>query len=73
MTDKCSYCGDPNFKRMNPDISDFCLLLKSECLPPKNGVSIDVFIQPPLEEEKRFCGFRCLEKWIVEKKEMTNG
>lgn len=69
---KCAYCDDPNFRRMNPDISDWCLLLKSENLPTKNGISIDVFIQPPLNEEKRFCGFGCLEKWTIEKKNKGN-
>jgi hypothetical protein len=53
---------------MNPNISDWYLCLKSESLSPINGVSVDVFIQSPLEEEKRFCGFGCLKKWILENK-----
>ena len=65
---KCDYCGDKKFRQMNPDISDWCLLLKNELVPPVSNISIDVYIQPPLEEEKRFCGFGCLDKWLQEKK-----
>lgn len=64
MSDGCAYCEDKNFHRMNPNIYDWCLLLKSEHLPPLNGISIDVDIQPPIEKELRFCGLKCLRKWI---------
>ncbi len=66
---KCAYCGDENFRRANPDISDWYILVKSEPLPPKGDVSIDVFIQPPIEEEERFCGFGCLGNWIKKRYE----
>jgi len=25
---------------------------------------VDVYIEPPLKEEIRFCGFGCLKKWL---------
>ncbi len=66
MTDcKCSYCGDKNFRRMNPDIYDWCISLKNVGLPPLGHVSIDFHIEPPLEEDLYFCGLGCLKKWII--------
>lgn len=64
MSGECAFCGDKNFRRMSPDISDWCLVLKSEHLSPLNGISIDIWIEPPLKEEVRFCGFGCLKKWL---------
>lgn len=64
MSGECAFCGDKNFRRMSFDISDWCLALKSEHLPPLNGISVDVYIEPPLKEEIRFCGFGCLKKWL---------
>ena len=64
---KCAYCGDPNFGRMNSNISDWCLRVDSIPLPTEGSINIDVYIQPPIEEEKLFCGFGCLNRWLREK------
>ncbi len=62
MTKECACCGDKNLGRLSPHISDWCLLLKCESLPP-TGASLDVVIEPPLSEV-RFCGMGCLKKWL---------
>jgi hypothetical protein len=60
---KCAFCKDENFSRLNPDISDWCLVLKNVHLPPLGAISIDVFILPLLEHDLHFCGVGCLKNW----------
>lgn len=62
--DKCAFCGDKNFGRINPDISDWCIVLESELLPVEGGISVDVYISPPIDGKLKFCGLGCLKHWL---------
>ena len=42
---------------------DYRLLLKNEELPLPGNTCIDVYIKPPIDSDKHFCGLGCLVKW----------
>lgn len=44
-------------------IIDHCLVLTDRNFGPNDGIVIDVYIYPLLDEPKYFCGFGCLNKW----------
>ena len=43
---------------------DHCLTLKDRCYGPEGSAVSDYYMVPCLEEDKFFCGFGCLKKWI---------
>lgn len=45
-------------------ITKYRLHLSCERAPHTGGMVLDVYIYPILEEDKHFCGFVCLKKWI---------
>ncbi len=70
MTEKCSFCGE-DLRKLNRSITDYCLLLRAAELPNTTGVSIDVFVVPPIDKDHWFCGMGCLSKWIDKQKETS--
>ncbi len=44
-------------------VMDYRLALKCESIPIK-GITVDVYMHPPIEGEFYFCGFGCLKQWV---------
>lgn len=64
----CDNCG--NDLTNDNGIDDYRLQLQCQKLPYGSNVRISVYVYPLLEEDKHFCGFGCLKKWMD--KEMTD-
>lgn len=46
----------------------YYLRLSQGSAPHKRGYpTIDIYIHPMLDEDKHFCGFKCLQNWINRK------
>lgn len=46
---------------------DHRLVLKNEEIPLPSAACIDVYIKPPIDSDKRFCGLGCVYRWAKEK------
>jgi len=59
---ECDNCGeDLTYSR---GAYSHSLVLKDSEYGPDSDFIYDVFIYPLLEEDKHFCGFGCLKKWM---------
>jgi len=58
----CSSCGH-DLNASNNSI-DYRILLKSEKIPPCNGLVTNMMVYPEIEEDKYFCGLDCLMEWL---------
>lgn len=59
---QCDYCD--NDLTYSDGITKHRLKLVCENAPYINCNVIDFYVYPILEEEKHFCGFGCLKKWM---------
>ena len=46
---------------------DHCLRLSDRKFGPDSCAVADYYMEPLLDDEKIFCGFACLKKWLEEK------
>ena len=58
----CDFCE----KQLNDarGITQYRIKLSCETVPDAGGVSIDVYIFPPIDRDHYFCGLGCLSRWL---------
>jgi len=62
----CDNCDDD--LTFSSGTTKFRLTLSSKHLPHDNSPTMDIYIYPPIECDKHFCGLGCLEQWLEKQK-----
>ncbi len=58
----CDFCNDD--LTYSSGVTKYRLTLHSQHLPHDNSLTMDIYIYPPIECDKHFCGLECLSEWI---------
>ena len=64
----CDKCGKDLTTTGNS--IDYRLALINQSIPSWGGIVTDMMVYPPIETDAYFCGFRCLQEWVMSKRKL---